>query len=841
MAEPAQDTFFLITHSHWEGAVFETREQYLEKGWAIVLRALRLLKMYPSYRFVLDQVCLVKPFLERHPEEAETFRRFIKEGRLAIVGGMHVMPDVNMPCGESFVRQILYGKSYFRKELGVDPTVGWLLDTFGHHAQIPQLMRLAGYQSFWSQRGVPDSKVPSELIWEGLDGTRIPFYWNPAGYGMMYGSPKSFSEFTKFMKDGYERMAPYSLGPGRAGPMGHDVCLPEDHVPPLVEEFNRQPDAPFRIRISLPTDYEAAVEKRSTERPVIKGDRNPIFQGTYSSRIELKQMTRELERLLTAAEKLDVLLAATGETMDNEALWQAWEPMLFNQAHDLMSGVMTDHVYEDTLRSYGFSARLAGEAVESRLQRLSDKIDTRGEGIPIVVFNPLGWARTDVVFAEAGVTDPHACGVKLVGPDAETIPIQVLGAQRSDTGALVYMKFAFIGRDVPGLGHAVYHLVPSPSQKSQTADAGAVGSDNVLENEYYRMEVDLGTGAITNLTVKDGNWDVLRGPGNVVAMERDQGDLWELYHLLDGGQMIPSSERHGFPNHCCSLSTAQAGAGTVTRGPVFSEFIVSHAFGDKGRFTTAVRLYAGLRRVDIRTKILNNYQAVRYRLLFPTSIQKGQNTHEIPFGAVERPEAIECPAQTWVDYGDGEKGVALLNRGLPGNNVADGVMMLSLMRGVRIEAYGGLEYELHTDSGFELGKELDFEYSLVPHAGDWREAGVYQNGHEFNHPLMAVTAGTHEGTLPPQWGFLDASHRNVIVSALKPAETRGAVLRIYETAGLPVKGLKIRFTIPIAGAEEVNLMEDPGCRLPVTGNVLALDLRPFEIKTIRLKIRPGDK
>ncbi|HEY3417766.1 MAG TPA: alpha-mannosidase, partial [Armatimonadota bacterium] len=119
------DTLYLIPHTHWEGAVFKTREQYLEMGLPNILRALRLLKAYPAYRFTLDQVCYVKPFLERYPEEAAAFRRFVQEGRLALVGGTDVMLDVNMPGGESFVRQVLYGKGYFRREFGVDITASW--------------------------------------------------------------------------------------------------------------------------------------------------------------------------------------------------------------------------------------------------------------------------------------------------------------------------------------------------------------------------------------------------------------------------------------------------------------------------------------------------------------------------------------------------------------------------------------------------------------------------------------------------------------------------------------------------------------------------------------------
>src|SRR5436305_399174 len=122
-------TFWLIPHTHWEGAVFKTREQYLEMGLPNILTAVRLLKEHPNYRFTLDQVAYFKPFLERYPEEAGAFRKFVAEGRLQIVCGLNIMPDDNMPSGESFVRQLLYAKGYSREALGVDVKVGWLLDT----------------------------------------------------------------------------------------------------------------------------------------------------------------------------------------------------------------------------------------------------------------------------------------------------------------------------------------------------------------------------------------------------------------------------------------------------------------------------------------------------------------------------------------------------------------------------------------------------------------------------------------------------------------------------------------------------------------------------------------
>jgi alpha-mannosidase len=570
-AVPAKDVFFLIPHTHWEGAVFLTREEYLDVGLQNILRALRLLMAHPNYRFALDQACYVKPFLERYPEEEAAFRRFMKEGRLAIVGGTDVMLDVNMPSGESFVRQVLYGKGYFHKKLGLDVTIGWQLDTFGHHAQMPQLLKLGGYKSFWFFRGVADWSTPSEFLWEGIDGSRIPAYWLPHGYGLAYGAPGTLPEFSKFFKERFDTLAPFARGRGRVGLAGADVSEPEPHVPALVEQFNRRPNAPFELRLATPADFEAHVAKRPA-LPIVKGELNPIFQGAYSSRIELKQRTRELEGLLTAAEKLGVLLHWLARPADDEIVWRGWEPMLFNQTHDLMSGVMTEHVYEDVIRGYDFSKRIATDEVQARLHDVSATIDTEGQGIPIAVFNMLGWPRTEVAVANVGFSDAKVMGVELVGPDG-AVPVQLLDSDHNTDGSLLRARIAFVARDVPAMGYCVYRVMPSTT----VAAATKTQSEPVMQNEHYRIEFDAAGGAMTHLLVKKNNWEALRSPGNVVARQEDRGDLWEPYHTLDGGSRIAMKTRHPAPQPSKAVfSNGQKGTpGTVSHGPVFSEFKLS--------------------------------------------------------------------------------------------------------------------------------------------------------------------------------------------------------------------------------------------------------------------------
>ncbi|NQT92902.1 MAG: hypothetical protein HQ559_09080, partial [Lentisphaerae bacterium] len=726
-------TLWFIPHTHWEGAVFKTREEYLEIGMPFILRALKLLKTWPDYRFVLDQVCYVKPFLERYPEESASFRRFVREGRLQIVCGTDCMPDVNMPCGESFIRQVLYGKGYYRDELDVDVTVGWQLDTFGHHAQMPQLLKLAGYESFWFFRGVSSWDVPSEFIWEGLDGSRIPAFWLVQGYAPVYGSPEKLPEFAEFMKEKFEGLGQWAPGPDRVALAGRDVAEPEEHVPPLVEEINRQPDRPFSIHLGVPTDFEAVVAKRDN-RPVIQGELNPIFQGTYSSRIELKQWTRELERLLTTAEKLGALCNWLGTPTDGDELWEAWEPMLFNHAHDLMSGVMTDHVYEDTVRGYDYSKRRAEEIVGKRIETVCSQTDTQGDGIPLVVFNMLSWPRTDVAEAELGFSDSGIRSIEVLSPEGEPVPAQIVDASRDEDGSLRRARIAFIAADVPAVGHAVYQAVPCQGEADSPIAEENENPTGTIENEHYRVTVNLSTGEIAELLDKTADWQVVDGAANVVARQHDAGDFWELYKPLDGGSRIAMQDRQPVPKpgEETIFSNEEVGEpGTMRRGPVFSEFTVSHPFGGEGMFSTRVRLYTGLRRIEICTRILNTEKSVRYQALFPTTVRNGRDVHEIPFGAIERPAGIEFPAQNWADHSNGEQGLALLNRGLPGNLVTDGTMMLSLLRATRIVAYGfsgGYERGMSSDTGFELDKHLTFDYALVPHTGDWKESKIYRQG-----------------------------------------------------------------------------------------------------------------
>jgi alpha-mannosidase len=214
-------------------------------------------------------------------------------------------------------------------------------------------------------------------------------------------------------------------------------------------------------------------------------------------------------------------------------------------------------------------------------------------------------------------------------------------------------------------------------------------------------------------------------------------------------------------------------------------------------------------------------------------------TEEIPFGAIERPERQEFPAQNWIDYADSRRGLILINRGIPGNNVADGKLMLSLARSTRLIAYpfiGGYEPGVRSDTALGIGRRYTLEYALLPHARNWRAAAPWRAGMEFNNPLIVDTASPHQGELPARRGLLEISHADVAVPALKPAKDGMVALRVYEAAGKPADGVHVLLHARISQVHESNLIEDDGAEVRTDGAGFSFDLRPFEIKTFKFRL-----
>jgi len=157
---------------------------------------------------------------------------------------------------------------------------------------------------------------------------------------------------------------------------------------------------------------------------------------------------------------------------------------------------------------------------------------------------------------------------------------------------------------------------------------------------------------------------------------------------------------------------------------------------------------------------------------------------------------------------------------------------------LRYPTVGGFDPTVSSDTGLEIGKQLRFQYSLIPHSSSWQQARIFRDGFELNHPLIVRKATPHPGVLGKSWGFVEVSDPNVVVSALKPGSDGSLVLRVYEATGSSAVGIRVKIPSGLVSVSEVNLVEDEVKPLAVQSDSFQFDARGYEIKTFKLKVRP---
>jgi alpha-mannosidase len=864
----------IVPQTHYDAEVFLSREETFEMGFRNIELALGMLAMHPGYTFALDQVCYVRPYLERYPEKRNELLMRVREGRLLLEGAMHVMPDMNLPCGESFIRQVLYGRQFFEGELGVDARCGWTLDSFGYHPQTPQLLAGCGYDWDIIQRGTPTG-APADFHWQGIDGTRIFMHCMPLGYAVFWGAPSSAHEFQKFAD---ARLASLEEDRGQhclLALTGADITPPEAHLPGMIEHYNRSQDR-YELVFSTPQKYFEEVTKHGAHEalPVIEGDFNGVFHGCYSARIAVKQRNRELETALLDWEKADAVAALSAPASSATraaalALKDAWEPVLFNQFHDIICGSHVDVVYRAALDRFDFSETLSRTATARSLEAIAGRIDTSGPGIPVVVWNTLGHPRSDPVEASFAFAGGECFEVEVRSAEGTPVPSDLITVERAADGSILRGRVLFVAHEVPAFGYEVYRILPLASG---AAPGGTAASDiatsnpvNVrkeldagfIENSRVRVGFDLWRGVITSLVDKCAGWEVISPAyprGNTIVREQDFGNFWQYNGPCKGDLFRPPMDgavsRGLYPlptetTNGASFSHLTDGDANIRTGRAYAECSIEHPWGT-GWFATRVRLYAALARVEVTTTLVNNDERVRYRVAIPTSINNGAITHEIPFGAVERPEG-EYPAQTWIDFGEkgpdasggpGSRGLALLNRGLPGNNVAGGVMMLSLLKCTALkEGYGeggGFKLGVATEQGYEKGVRHVLRYALYPHQGDWRQARVWEQGHGFNTPLLAIKQAPHPGELPRRHSWCAVDCPTVVLSAVRRG-ARGTVIRVYEASGAKLPRVNVQLGFECREVFETDMVERGARKIPdATRRGFSFPLSGFQVKTFEI-------
>jgi alpha-mannosidase len=802
--------------------------------------ALQLMDEYPKYTYTQSAAAYDEWMEQKYPSEFNEIRQRVNEKRWEMVGGMWIEPDLNMPDGESQVRQLLIGKRYFQSRFGVDVRIGWNPDSFGYNWQLPQIYKRAGVDYFVTQKMAwnDTNQLPLKLFWwQSPDGSRVLTYF-PHDYVNEIEPINMATAYAHAVQDNpgtTEMMHLYGIGDHGGGP-----------TRAMLDAGDRwlAPDKAYaRLDFGDAGTFFSAVEKHldTAHAPVwnyktlAAGDTKlpppppgqwslPVWndelyfeyhRGVFTSQAAHKRNMRESEEEMLDAEKWSALAWLGGTPYPASQLNEAWKKVLFNQFHDLAAGSGIGVIYKDAQKDYDMVRFTANAATSQASAAIASYIDTQSgsKGVGVLVFNPLAWERTDVV--DFTVQMPTAASsIEVVNAAGK-----VLDAESSlENGETHTFSVRALAPDVPSLGYAMVYVRPAVATKQPAVQVSADG--HTLENQFVRVTVDPKTGCITSLVNKKTNFDAIAagGCGNRLQAFVDtpkQYDAWNIdadfSKVFTNLDMVESVQ---LMQHDALRAVIR-----VTRHWQASTFVQD------------ITVYNDLPRVDIVTDIDWHERHKLLKAGFPLAASSPEATFEIPYGSIERPTTrnnsvedakFEVPALRWADLGDEKNGFSLINESKYGYDAIGNLLRLSLLRS-----------PTWPDPNADQGRQR-FSYSLYPHGGTWKQALTVRQGYDFNYRLTAMQVSAHSGKLPASFSFLKAEPDNVVVTAMKKTEDGdGLLVRFYEWAG---KQGNVTLTLPagIVSATLANLMEKPeGSALPVSGGrQVTVPVTPFEIQTV---------
>lgn len=769
-------------HAHidtaWLWPVRETRRK-CARSFSTVLS---LMERYPQFRFAASQMQHYAWMRDDYPHLFARIRERVAAGQWEPVGGMWVESDANIAAPESLVRQVVHGKLFLIEELGVEPRVAWLPDTFGFPATLPQILTESGMPYFLTQKlwwNQVNAFPHSTFWWEGLDGSRVLTHFPPAA---TYNGDASATELLRtegnFRDHGVaaESMYLFGHGDGGGGPTEE-----------MLQQLERLADVDGLPLVSSGTAHDFFARTEAESGDALATWRGELYlerhRGVFTSQAAVKRGNRVAERLLREAELWSCLHPDGLSAYPSAALDEAWKLTLLHQFHDILPGSSIHIVYEEAARDHERVRCLATAAIDAATTAIAQRADTADMQQPVLVFNAASSPRSEVV--------------------------DVLGSVRSV--------------QVPACGYALIDTATPPAPPPHPVTVG----HNTMANGLLRLTWD-DQGLLTSVWDLQAHREVLAPGerGNLLQLFRDHPadyDAWEVDAAdLADPQAITS---------CESLHL-------IETGPLRAALQTVRRFGGS-TVTQTMELRSDSRRIDFKTTV--DWQET-HRLLkvaFPTNVRSAQASFDAGFGHVERPThrnttwdaaQFEVPAYRFADLSEHGYGVALLNEGKYGCDVRGGTLRLTLLRAPTMP-------DPVADRGLH-----EFTYALLPHAGGLAEGGVVAQAEAFDLPLRCVPVPVPphaQADLPASAAAVRVDGPGVAVTAVKKAERGDAlVVRICEVQG----GRQTVLVAPGAGvaptaAHRCDLLERPREALPLRQGGVEVELGPFQLATLRFEVR----
>ncbi|MBI5475014.1 MAG: alpha-mannosidase [Ignavibacteriae bacterium] len=796
----------LISQSHIDVVWLWTLKETERKCARTFSTALRLMDEFPEFNFSQSQPFLYQLTQKNYPTIYNNIKRRVKDGRWYPVGAMWVEPDCNIPNGESLVRQILYGKRFFKREFDIDADILWLPDTFGYSWALPQLMLKSGIKYFYTTKLTwnDTNKFPHNTFWwEGIDGSKVLAHIPPVGLEGQVAAAflkKSWDAFQE--KSRIEHTAQtFGFGDGGGGPTKHDV--------EATRVLTNAAGLPHSF-ISTMREFFETTARQATQLPTWRGELYlEMHRGTYSTHGWVKRANRQAESNLYATELLSTLAMVHGGKYPQQELEDAWKLLLLNQFHDIVPGTAIKDAYKDVCGDFTEINRRCETIQAKAFQKF---VRRRSAGQSFVVFNSLSWTRSD--YATVTVRSRKR-SFTVVDREGNSVPSQIISRDKGVTTLLCHAQ------NIPPFSFK--DIFVRPDEAEQRTETWNV-AEKEIDSTFYLVKFN-DNGEIRSMYDKVAKREIVRDGerANLFQTFRDMPERWEAWEI------DPKYEQK-------QLTLFNfVGAKVIEQGPLRSRIRLRFAAASGSHISQDIMLYNHSRRIDFATRVHWQEKQTMLKVAFPLNISAERANYEIQFGALSHPTTptsswdkakFEIPHQQWCDLSENGYGVSLLNDCKYGFDVKDSTLRLTLIRSPHYP-HPVEPWWLHDEEATDQGSH-EFTYALFPHEGDWRVGCSTQRARELSHPLLVVE-GNLSHSIPPLFSL---SPENIAVDSIKKAEDSEAiVVRLHEAHGVKTSAT-CSLGITPQSIKETNLLEEQPTELIMRDGHVTIDFNPYEIKTL---------
>ena len=770
-----------VGHAHIDTGWLWPVKETIRKCARTFTTQLDLIERYPDYVFGASMPQHYQFMKDFYPSIFKRIKAAVKKGQWELQGGMWVEADCNLISGESMVRQLLYGKIFFKKEFGVDVDNLWLPDVFGYSAALPQILKQAEINYFLTQKISWNqfNDFPFQTFnWRGIDGTEILTHFPPENSynseldtNFLMPAQKTFKEKDKLN----EFMSLFGVGNGGGGPKPENI--------ELGKRLKNLEGAP-KVSFDHAKNFFKRLNRKKNQLETWVGELYlELHRGTLTTHGLVKKQNRKLENKLKAVEFLwsncDLRIYPQNE------LDEAWKKLMINQFHDIIPGSSINLVYKNTHKEY--------EDIHKTCDMLLNKsasILFKKDKNSFTIVNSLSYHFKGVVKI------PYKYkGYQIISDDKISLATQEINKDLVCFVDLAPFSFKTFSK--------------GQKEKSKTVNHSSL----VLENNYVKYEF-YKDGTLKSAYDKKLKLNFLKSYGNVLSLYEDRPLNWDAWDI-------------DFYYKDSLLETSIVSKiEKVKVGVVNSSLNISYTIGNS-TIKQHITLSNHSKRLDFNTSVDWKEKHKMLRVHFPTTITNEQATFDIQYGHVKRNThkntswdraKFEVVGHKYADLSNNDYGVALMNDCKYGYSIFDNTIDLNLLRSPN-----------NPDADADIGYH-EFVYSFYPHNKDLIRSNVIEESTLLNHSPIVFEG--YKNLLPSS--TITYKGKGIEITAFKKSEYKNEIIiRTVETLGRNSEG-----NIYLDGQiTETNLLEQKNISKSKRVNEkYRLKLKPFEIKTFKIKI-----